>query len=76
MAELAKATGRPFMAWQAQVADVALEVDEGGRFCYQLVLVTVPRQSGKTTLFGAVLDHRALIVARARCWAAPSSPSR
>src|SRR6516165_1618654 len=68
VAELAAATGKPFMAWQRQVADVALEVDEAGRFCYQLVLVTVPRQAGKTTLFGAVLDHRALVVARARCW--------
>jgi len=68
VAELAAATGKPFMAWQRQVADVALEVDEAGRFCYQLVLVTVPRQAGKTTLFGAVLDHRALIVPRARCW--------
>ena len=68
MAELAAATGKPFMPWQRQVADVALEVDDHGRFCYQLVLVTVPRQSGKTTLFGAVLDHRALIVPRARCW--------
>jgi hypothetical protein len=50
------------------VVDVALEVDDQGRFCYQLVLVTVSRQAGKSTLFGAVLDHRALIVPRARCW--------
>jgi hypothetical protein len=60
--------GRPFMWWQQTVADVALEVDEAGRFVYQLVLVTVPRQSGKTTLFGAVLEHRAATVPRARCW--------
>jgi hypothetical protein len=57
------------MPWQAYVADVALEVDETtGRFAYQLVIVTVPRQSGKTTLFGCVLEHRAITVARARCW--------
>lgn len=68
MAELAAASGKPFMPWQRQVTNVALEVDDNGRFCYQLVLVTVPRQSGKTTLFGAVLDHRALITPRARCW--------
>jgi phage terminase large subunit-like protein len=60
--------GRPLMPWQQYVADVALEVDEHGRFVYQLVAVTVPRQSGKTTLFGAVLEHRALIVPRARAW--------
>jgi hypothetical protein len=68
VAKLAAATGRPLMPWQTFVADVALEVDEAGRFVYQLVVVTVPRQSGKTTLFGAVLDHRALITPRARCW--------
>jgi phage terminase large subunit-like protein len=56
------------MPWQQYVADVALEVDDAGRFCYQLVLVTVPRQSGKTTLFGTVLDHRAIVVPRARAW--------
>jgi phage terminase large subunit-like protein len=60
--------GKPLMPWQRDVVDVALEVDERGRFCYQLVLVTVPRQSGKTTLFGAVLEHRALTLSRARCW--------
>jgi hypothetical protein len=56
------------MPWQQYVADVSLEVDAAGRFCYQLVLVTVPRQSGKTTLFGAVMDHRALVIPRARVW--------
>jgi hypothetical protein len=56
------------MPWQAYVADVALEVDDDGRFCYKTVLVTVPRQSGKTTLFGTVLDHRALVTPRGRCW--------
>jgi hypothetical protein len=68
VAKLAEALGKPFMPWQAYVADVALEVDAAGRFAYQLVLVTVPRQSGKTTLFGSVLDHRGLIVPQARCW--------
>ena len=57
------------MPWQQVVADVALEVDEAtGLFAYKLVLVTVPRQSGKTTLFGSVLEHRALTVPRGRCW--------
>jgi hypothetical protein len=60
--------GRPLMPWQQQVADVALEVDADGRFVYQLVLITVPRQSGKTTLFGAALEQRAMMVPRARCW--------
>jgi len=57
------------MPWQQYVADVALEVDEQtGLFAYQLVLVTVPRQSGKTTLFGAAMDQRALMTRRARVW--------
>jgi hypothetical protein len=56
------------MPWQRHVADVGLEVDEDNRFVYKLIVVTVPRQSGKTTLFGAVLDHRALVTPRARCW--------
>jgi hypothetical protein len=60
--------GKPFMGWQRYVADVALEVDAAGRFAYQLVVVTVPRQSGKSLLFGVVLDHRALVVPRARAW--------
>jgi hypothetical protein len=61
--------GRPLMPWQQYVADVALELDPTtGRFVYQLVLVTVPRQSGKTTLFGAVMQHRALSTPRGRVW--------
>lgn len=56
------------MPWQQYVARVATEVDDAGRFVYRLVIVTVPRQSGKTTLDGAVLDHRALVIPRARCW--------
>jgi hypothetical protein len=56
------------MPWQQQVADVALEVDEAGLFCYPLVIITVPRQSGKTLAFSAVMEHRSLIVPRARVW--------
>jgi hypothetical protein len=60
--------GRPLMPWQSYVADVALEVDDDGRFAYKQVVVTVPRQSGKTTLFGAVMEHRALLTPRGRVW--------
>ena len=65
---LAAAMGKPLMPWQQYAADVGLEVDADGRFVYQQVIVTVPRQSGKTTLFGAVMVHRAAIVPRARVW--------
>lgn len=64
--------GKPLMPWQQYVADVGLEVEvlEDGRqrFVYALVLVTVPRQSGKTTLFGGVMEHRAILVPSARVW--------
>lgn len=39
------------MPWQRLVADVGLELDPAtGLPCYRSVVVTVPRQSGKTTL--------------------------
>ena len=68
VAKMAAALGRPLMPWQRHVVDVALEVDGAGRFVYRLVEVTVPRQSGKTTLDGVVMDHRALVIPRARVW--------
>lgn len=60
--------GRPLMGWQSYVADVALEVDDDGRFVYRTCDVAVPRQSGKTTLFGFTMDHRALTVRGGRVW--------
>lgn len=49
------------MPWQRMVADVALEVDPAtGRLAYREVGLTVPRQSGKTTLLLAMMVHRAL----------------
>jgi phage terminase large subunit-like protein len=48
------------MPWQRQVCDVALEVDADGRLAYRTVIITVPRQSGKTTLILPVMVHRAL----------------
>ena len=48
------------MPWQRYVADVALEINsETGRLQYREVVLTVPRQSGKTTLLLAVSTHRA-----------------
>ena len=53
--------GTPLMPWQQRVADTALEVDPGtGRLAYREVTLTVPRQSGKTTLILALAVHRAL----------------
>ena len=54
--------GTPLMPWQLQVADVALELDteRHGEWAYPTVIVTVPRQSGKTALMRAVAADRLL----------------
>jgi len=65
---MAAALGKPFMPWQAYVADVALEVDDDGRFAYKSVEITVPRQSGKTTLDGSAMAHRSLVIPAGRVW--------
>lgn len=54
MAHVAAALGKPFMPWQRHVADIATEHYPDGSYKYQIVLVSVPRQSGKTTLVGPV----------------------
>ncbi len=60
-AAIARELGTPFMPWQQQVADVALEIDSRtGTFVYREVGLTVPRQSGKTTLILSVIFARAL----------------
>lgn len=50
------ALGEPFMPWQQLVADVALELDPARPGCwrYPLVVFSVPRQAGKTTLMRAI----------------------
>jgi hypothetical protein len=47
------------MPWQRMVVDVALEIDPvSGRLAYDEVGLTVPRQSGKSTLILAKTVHR------------------
>lgn len=61
MANVAAELGTPFMPWQRRVADVALERDpDTGRLVYREVRLTVPRQSGKTTILLALMLTRAL----------------
>ena len=50
VARIAEQLGQPLMPWQRLVADVGLEVDDDGKPFYREVIVTVPRQSGKTLL--------------------------
>lgn len=56
------------MPWQRLAADVIGEVDEAGLFRHRTVVMSVPRQSGKTALMGAVYVHRCLIRTGARVW--------
>jgi hypothetical protein len=61
VAQAAALLGKPFMPWQSLVADISHEIDPAtGQFWYREVVVTVPRQSGKTTLVLAVMVRRAL----------------
>jgi phage terminase large subunit-like protein len=58
---IAARLGTPLMPWQQYVADVILELDPvTGRLAYREYNITVPRQSGKTTLLLAKMVHRAL----------------
>lgn len=60
-AQVAERLGLPLMPWQRYVLDVALEIDPAtGLLWYGEVVLTVPRQSGKTTTWLAVCTHRAL----------------
>ena len=58
IAHVAAALGKPLMPWQRHVADIATEILPDGSYKYPVVLVTVPRQSGKTTLVGPVQINR------------------
>jgi hypothetical protein len=61
-AKIAKALGMPMMPWQRRVADVAGEIDpETGGLYYREVVITVPRQSGKTSLILPVAVDRGIV---------------
>lgn len=61
MAAIATKLGTPLMPWQRQVVDTALEFDPAtGLLVHREVVVTVPRQAGKTTLLLSVMTWRAL----------------
>lgn len=61
LTKVAAGLGQPFMPWQRMVADIGCEIDpDTGGPAYREVVVTVPRQSGKTTLFLSWQIHRCL----------------
>jgi hypothetical protein len=58
----------PLMPWQEYVADVGGEVDDRGLYVYPLVIVTVQRQAGKTTVKQAQALQRAAQGPNRRVW--------
>lgn len=56
------------MPWQTVAADLLGEVDDVGLFTRRVVLLSVPRQSGKTVLMNAAYVHRCLTRPAARVW--------
>lgn len=62
------ALGRPFMPWQELAAGLIGECDAAGRLLHPLVVVTVPRQAGKTALLAAVMLHRLTMRPAGRAW--------
>lgn len=62
VANIAEQFGQPLMEWQRLVAEVGMEYDpETGVPAYREVIVTVPRQNGKTTLVLSVMFERTLL---------------
>jgi phage terminase large subunit-like protein len=65
VAAIAEKLGRPLMPWQRDLANVAYEYDPvTGLYRYNEVDITVPRQSGKTTLVLAKKVFRCTAAAR------------
>lgn len=59
----------PLMPWQAYIHDVINEVDPvTGWWCYDEVVITVPRQAGKTTLKIPLYAHRMRNTRNAEFW--------
>lgn len=68
VALIADALGWPLLPWQRQVADIACQVNDDGTWRYPTVILTTPRQSGKSTLLGAILTHRAMTMPGSYHW--------
>lgn len=58
----------PPMPWQQDAANIIGEVDDSGRLHYSTVVITVPRQAGKTALTMATCFHRTLITPTGKIW--------
>lgn len=57
------------MPWQQRAADVACEFDPVTmHYAYGIIVVSVPRQAGKTFWESNIADHRCITTPRARVW--------
>lgn len=61
---IARHLGTPPLPWQHYTSAVANERNPDGSYVYPVVVVSVPRQTGKTTLIRATGTHRCLICGR------------
>jgi phage terminase large subunit-like protein len=61
VAAIAAELGKPLLPFQREYVDVAMEVDAAGHLVYRTCALSLPRQSGKTTLMCCLLLHRCLI---------------
>lgn len=60
-ARIAAAMGKPWQPWQHYVGNTAMEIDPvTGLLVYSTVIVTLPRQQGKTCLTIPIMAHRAM----------------
>lgn len=60
--------GKTPMPWQELAAAAIGARREDGRPLYPFIVITVPRQSGKTTLTSSVMFHRALTQSHSKIW--------
>ena len=56
--------GLSFRPWQELAMDRALEIDENGQFCWLIVIISTPRQQGKSVLIFAIAAARAHFAAQ------------
>lgn len=56
------------MPWQQHVAQLNTELLSDASWAYQLGVITVPRQAGKTFLRFPIAAHRCLAKPLSRCW--------
>lgn len=68
-AAIAASLGRPYIPWQRYGADVALEIDpDTGQFWYDLIIVTLQRQVGKTVWDQSLHVQNASMAANRFTW--------